>query len=107
VFQEIDPDHFQLLGKVPTGAISKTGLWVPELKRFYSAVPRHYVFTGAPRNSRPAGRPSEGIEHRPGRDSARKGRRLADSMLSDLVIEEAHLMVLITRRKQYLKHRHK
>src|SRR6266852_1594024 len=45
VFREIDPDHFQLLGKVPTGAISKTGLWVPELKRFYSAVPRHYVVT--------------------------------------------------------------
>jgi len=34
VFKEVDPDHFQLLGKVPTGAISKTGLWVPELKRF-------------------------------------------------------------------------
>src|ERR1700732_3897822 len=45
VFKEMDPDHFQLLGKVPTGAISKTGLWVPELKRFYSAVPRHYVIT--------------------------------------------------------------
>src|SRR6202171_5608579 len=45
VFKEVDPDHFQLLGKVPTGAISKTGLWVPELKRFYSAVPRHYVVT--------------------------------------------------------------
>jgi len=27
VFKEIDPDHFQLLGKVPTGAVSKTGLW--------------------------------------------------------------------------------
>lgn len=45
VFQEVDPDQFQLLGKVPTGAISKTGLWVPELKRFYSAVPRHYILT--------------------------------------------------------------
>src|SRR6202035_167709 len=45
VFKETDPDHFQLLGKVATGAISKTGLWVPELKRFYSAVPRHYVLT--------------------------------------------------------------
>src|SRR6202047_4247736 len=45
VFKEKDPDHFELLGKVPTGAISKTGLWVPELKRFYSAVPRHYVIT--------------------------------------------------------------
>src|SRR4030088_1926272 len=45
VFKEIDPDHFQLLGKVPTGAISKTGLWVPEWKRFYSAVPQHFVLT--------------------------------------------------------------
>src|SRR6267154_2411679 len=27
VFKELDPDHFQLLGKVPTGAIAKTGLW--------------------------------------------------------------------------------
>src|ERR1700726_1211940 len=38
VFEEVDPDHFEPLGKVPTGAIAKTGLWVPELKRFYSAV---------------------------------------------------------------------
>src|SRR5262245_45580228 len=45
VFKEVDPDHFRLLGKVPTGAIAKTGLWVPELKRFYSAVPKHYVLT--------------------------------------------------------------
>ena len=45
VFKEMDPDHFELLGKVPTGAIAKTGLWVPDLKRFYSAVPRHYILT--------------------------------------------------------------
>ena len=25
VFKEIDADHFELLGKVPTGAIAKTG----------------------------------------------------------------------------------
>jgi hypothetical protein len=43
VFKELDPDHYELLGKVPTGAIAKTGLWVPELKRFYSAVARHVV----------------------------------------------------------------
>jgi hypothetical protein len=29
VFKEIDPNHYELLGKVPTGAIAKTGLWVP------------------------------------------------------------------------------
>jgi hypothetical protein len=32
------PDH-------PTGAISKTGLWVPELKRFYSAVLKDFILT--------------------------------------------------------------
>jgi DNA-binding beta-propeller fold protein YncE len=40
VFKQMDPDHYQLLGKVPTGPMSKTGLWVPELKRLYSAVPK-------------------------------------------------------------------
>jgi DNA-binding beta-propeller fold protein YncE len=45
VFKQVDPDHYQLLGKVPTGAIAKTGLWVPELKRMYIAVPKHIVQT--------------------------------------------------------------
>src|SRR6202049_1336838 len=45
VFKEVDPDHFEPLGSVPSGAIAKTGLLVPEVKRFYSAVPRHYVLT--------------------------------------------------------------
>jgi hypothetical protein len=67
VFKEIDPDHFQLLGKVPTGAIAKTGLWVPELKRMYVAVPMHIVQT--PRGDRPT--------------------HVAD----DTITEEAHLMV--------------
>jgi len=43
--RRLDPDHFQLLGKVPTEAVSKTGLWVPELKRFYSAVRSTSCFT--------------------------------------------------------------
>jgi DNA-binding beta-propeller fold protein YncE len=43
VFHEDDPDHFQLLGKVPTGAIAKSGIWIPELKRYYAAVPKHLV----------------------------------------------------------------
>src|SRR6202521_3318133 len=43
VFHEDDPDHFRLLGKVPTGAIGKSGIWIPELKRYYSAVPKHLV----------------------------------------------------------------
>jgi hypothetical protein len=45
VFKQMDPDHYQLLGKVPTGAIAKTGLWVPDLKRMYIAVPKHVVET--------------------------------------------------------------
>ena len=43
VFHEDDPDHFRLLGKVPTGAIAKFGVWIPELKRYYAAVPKHLV----------------------------------------------------------------
>jgi DNA-binding beta-propeller fold protein YncE len=45
VFKQVDADHYQSLGKVPTGAIAKTGLWVPELKRMYIAVPKHIVQT--------------------------------------------------------------
>jgi DNA-binding beta-propeller fold protein YncE len=45
VFKQIDPDHYRSLGRVPTGAIAKTGLWVPELKRMYIAVPKHIVQT--------------------------------------------------------------
>jgi DNA-binding beta-propeller fold protein YncE len=43
VFHEDDPDHFRLIGKVPTGAIAKSGIWIPELKRYYAAVPKHLV----------------------------------------------------------------
>jgi len=43
VYHEDDPDHFRFLGNVPTGALAKSGIWVPELKRYYSAVPAHLV----------------------------------------------------------------
>src|SRR6202158_724602 len=43
VFHEDDPDHFRLLGKVPTGAIAKSGIWIPELKRYYAGVPTRLV----------------------------------------------------------------
>src|SRR5437588_9525508 len=43
VFHEDDPDHFRLLGKVPTGSIAKSGMWIPEMKRYYAAVPKHLV----------------------------------------------------------------
>jgi DNA-binding beta-propeller fold protein YncE len=45
VYKQLDPDHYQFLGKVPTGAVAKSGIWIPELKRFYLAVPRHIVQT--------------------------------------------------------------
>ena len=45
VFKELDADHSELVGKVPTGAIAKTSLLVPELNRFYSAVPKHVIWT--------------------------------------------------------------
>src|ERR1700676_759084 len=84
VFKEIDPDHFQLLGKVPTGAVSKTGLWVPELKRFYSAVPQHYVLT-VPHGTKDF------------RADMLKELNLKEGeaapILSNMIIEEAHLMV--------------
>src|SRR5712691_2555111 len=45
VFKQKDADHYELLGKVPTGALAKSGMWIPELKRYYSAVPKHLVQT--------------------------------------------------------------
>jgi DNA-binding beta-propeller fold protein YncE len=45
VFKQLDPDHYKLIGKVPTGALAKTGLLVPEWKRYYSADPKHIVLT--------------------------------------------------------------
>jgi DNA-binding beta-propeller fold protein YncE len=45
IFKQLDPDHYTLLGKVPTGPIAKSGLWVPDLRQFFSAVPKHIVST--------------------------------------------------------------
>jgi DNA-binding beta-propeller fold protein YncE len=93
VFKKMDPDHFQLLGKVPTGAISKTGLWVPELKRFYSAVPRHYVLTARHGTQDLQADLLKELEIAQGVTAREKKSGWQTSMLSDLVIEEAHLMV--------------
>src|SRR5467141_3373776 len=93
VFKEVDPDHFQLLGKVPTGAISKTGLWVPELKRFYSAVPRHYVVTARHGTQDLQADLLKELNIAQGVTKRDKAAGWQTSMLSDLVIEEAHLMV--------------
>jgi DNA-binding beta-propeller fold protein YncE len=65
VFHEDDPDHFRLLGKVPTGAIAKSGIWIPEMKRYYAAVPKHLT----------------------------QLYPLAQYSMRDWVTEEAHLMV--------------
>ena len=39
VYEERDPDHYTLLGKAETGLMSKTGLLVPELHRYFATVP--------------------------------------------------------------------
>jgi DNA-binding beta-propeller fold protein YncE len=93
VFKEIDPDHFQLLGKVPTGAIAKTGLWVPELKQFYSAVPRHYTITARHGTEDLQVDLLKELNIAQGVTKRDKAAGWQTSMLSDLVIEEAHLMV--------------
>jgi DNA-binding beta-propeller fold protein YncE len=41
VYHEIDADHYQSIGKIPTGPLGKTGLLVPELKKYFVAVPPH------------------------------------------------------------------
>jgi DNA-binding beta-propeller fold protein YncE len=41
VLKEIDADHYQAIGKIPTGPLGKTGLLVPELKEYFVAVPPH------------------------------------------------------------------
>jgi DNA-binding beta-propeller fold protein YncE len=93
VFKEIDPDHFELLGNVPTGAIAKTGLWVPELKRFYSAVPRHYILTARHGTQDLLADLLKELNIAQGVTARDKKAGWQTSMLSDLVIEEAHLMV--------------
>ncbi len=45
VFKQIDPDHYERLGVVPSGAIAKTSLLVREMNRFYVAVPKHVILT--------------------------------------------------------------
>src|ERR1700730_4370578 len=84
VFQEVDPFHFQLVGQVPTGAASKSGLWVPEWKRYYSAVPQHFVLTG-PHGSKDV------IADLRAELNQKDGTVLP--ILSNLIVEPAHLMV--------------
>jgi DNA-binding beta-propeller fold protein YncE len=41
VYHQVDADHYQSIGKIPTGPLGKTGLLVPELKKYFVAVPPH------------------------------------------------------------------
>jgi len=41
VFEQKDPDHYALLAKVPGAFRAKTGILVPELNRYYLAIPHH------------------------------------------------------------------
>ena len=43
VVQQLDPDHYRSLGRIATGVLAKTALWVPELNRLYVAVPQHQI----------------------------------------------------------------
>ncbi|MCU1297945.1 MAG: hypothetical protein JWO91_2223 [Acidobacteriaceae bacterium] len=45
VFKQTDPNHYERLGLVPSGAIAKTSLLVREMNRFYVAVPKHVILT--------------------------------------------------------------
>jgi len=92
VFKEMDPDHFRLLGKVPTGAISKTGLWVSELKRFYSAVPKHFVLTSRHGTQNIQADLLQELNITQGVVKP-EGAGWQTSILSDLIVEDAHLMV--------------
>jgi hypothetical protein len=41
VWKEVDPDHYESIGKIQGGVHGKTSLLVPELKRYYVAVSEH------------------------------------------------------------------
>lgn len=41
VYEEVDADHYRLLGDVPTGPLGKTARLVPQMKRYFVAVPQH------------------------------------------------------------------
>ena len=41
VYQQKDPDHYDLIGKLPTRAGAGTSFWSPELNRYYVGAPAH------------------------------------------------------------------
>jgi hypothetical protein len=73
VFEETDADHFKPLGSVPAGAQAKTGRLVPEINRYFAAVPPSEASAGAvavfqPLNipiAKPAATPAAEVVHAP------------------------------------------
>jgi len=41
VFKQTDADHYESIGKIPSGPLGKTGLLVPQLKKYFVAIPPH------------------------------------------------------------------
>ena len=41
VYEQTSADNYKLLGKVPTGPLARTALLVPQLRRYFVAVPQH------------------------------------------------------------------
>src|SRR6202047_4378374 len=41
IYEQSGPDQYKLLAHVPTGTLGRTALLVPELKRYFVAVPQH------------------------------------------------------------------
>jgi DNA-binding beta-propeller fold protein YncE len=41
VYEQSGPDNYKLLGNVPTGPVGRTALLVPQLNRYFVAVPKH------------------------------------------------------------------
>src|SRR6267378_8639985 len=41
VYEQNTPDNYKLLGKVPTGPLARTALLVPQINRYFVAVPQH------------------------------------------------------------------
>ena len=41
VFKQINADHYQSIGKIPSGPLGKTGLLVPQWKKYFVAIPPH------------------------------------------------------------------
>jgi hypothetical protein len=43
VWKEVDPDHYESIGRIQGGVHGKTSLLVPELRRYYNAVSQQRI----------------------------------------------------------------